>query len=371
MDDKALQELKRSENIANKIRYYDGLMEAYHNYMIVLSKTDHDRVIDYAEKYVSLREKRSVEESRKRIEELQTILDAGNIIKKNEQLKNDLSYSKTLLTIFVLIGILFFFFFVIILLQNRKVKQKEKELTAALDEKNKLFSIVAHDLKNPFSTLLGYTDLILTDFNNYDKNDLREAISTLRGSSQKLLDMVENILTWARSQTGKIKVQKGVHPLNSIILKTVSYFTQSANSKNIDLKVNFDGQPHCYCDEGLFSTVLRNLINNGIKFTSSGGQIIVSTKMDKANSNAIVIVADTGVGMTEEEVKNLWKVNKASGVGTSGEKGTGLGLILVKESVELNGGTISVESEKGLGTEFVFTVPLAESESKEESPFSI
>jgi len=367
-DDKAFAVLQKSENIAKKIQYYDGLIELYHNYMVILSHSNPDKAIDYAKKYVELREKRSVEESRKRIEELQTILDAGKIIKNNQQLKSDLSHSRTLLTIFIFIGFLFSFFFVIILLQNKKVKQKEKELTVALEEKNKLFSIVAHDLKNPFSTLLGYTDLILTDFNNYDKNDLHEAISTLRGSSQKLLDMVENILTWARSQTGTIKVQKAVYPLNSIILKTVSYFTQSANSKNIDLKVNFDNQPHCYCDEDLFSTALRNLINNCLKFTSSGGQITVSTKIDKTNNNAMVIVADTGIGMTEEEVKNLWNVNKVSGVGTAGEKGTGLGLILVKESVELNSGTLRVESEKGLGTEIVFTVPLTESKSKEEEP---
>ncbi len=366
-DKKALSELKRSETIAKKIRYTGGLLEAYHNYMIVYGKDHPDKVIDYAEKFVSLKKKQSVEESNRRIEELQTILDANKIIQNNIQLKNDLAYSRSMLTLFILIIILFIFFFVIILLQNRRVKQKEKELSTALDEKNKLFSIVAHDLKNPFSTLLGYTDLLLTDFDSYDKDDMREALATLRGSSQKLLDMVENILTWARSQTGKIKVEKGVHQLNSIILKTVSYFTQSANSKKIDLKVNFEGKPNCYCDEGLFSTALRNLINNCLKFTPSGGQIIISTKIDKANKTALIIVADTGIGMTKEEMENLWKVNKASGIGTAGEKGTGLGLILVKETVELNGGTIKVESEKGLGTEFVFTVPIVESENQEEN----
>ncbi len=366
---KALEYEKKAERQAEEIDYKEGLLKVYKNLILIYKNYDLSKVSDYAIKFVNLQKEISNNEMKTRAEELEKFIESQEILKKNLYLTNALQKSKAIIITGLIIGIVIVFLFIMVYIEYRKRKQKEKELEAALNEKNKLFSIVAHDLKNPFTSILGYSDLVLSDFDNFEKEDLREAFANMRSSSQKLLNMVENILTWARSQSGKLKVHKDKYDLNTLLFKVTSYFTQSAQAKNIDIKLQFEGKPVCYCDKDLFSTAVRNLFNNSIKFTSPGGKIIVSTHIDRESAMAIVIVADTGLGMTEEQLKKVWDVNKESGIGTMGEKGTSLGLVLVKEAVELNGGTISVESEKNVGTEFVFTVPIvnaAEDKSDEE-----
>ncbi len=362
----SLEYEKDAISIAESIDYKEGLLHAYKNLIVIYKNYDLNKVYEYAIKFADLQREISIMDMKIRADELYKMIAADEISAKNLLLSAELKRSREIIFMGVTVGIVLAFLFILLYFETRKRKQKEKELQIALDEKNKLFSIVAHDLKNPFTSILGYTDLVLSEFDSFEKEDLKSAFANMRSSTQKLLNMVENILTWARSQSGKIKVNKEKYDLNSLLLNVASYYTQSAQAKDLDIKMQFEGKPICYCDKDLFSTAVRNLFNNCIKFTNPGDKIIVSTRLDKEKGIVKIIIADTGIGMTDEQLRKVWDVNKESGVGTMGEKGTSLGLVLVKEAVELNGGTITVESEKNVGTEFVFTVPIINGANEED-----
>ncbi len=355
---KAIEYEKLAIDLSLKINDKPGLATAYKNLMLIYKDLDNTKVYEYALKYSDIKDEIVHNDLNIRVEELNSLISSNELSEQNLELQRQLKLSRVIIYAGVAGGAIFLLLLILISIEFKKRRDKEEQLREALAEKNKLFSIVAHDLKNPFSSLLGFTDMILSDFNSFEKEDLRDVLANIRGSSLKLLGMVENILTWARAQTGKIKVKRAKYNLNSLLLETTSFFTQTADSKNISIKVQFEGKPVCFIDKDLFSTAVRNLISNSLKFTNPGGEIIISTRLNKEEGVALVIISDTGVGMTDEQLEHIWDVNKESGVGTSGEKGTSLGLILVKEAVKANGGTISVESQVGLGTEFVFTVPL-------------
>jgi two-component system sensor histidine kinase/response regulator len=239
---------------------------------------------------------------------------------------------------------------------EQKIQEQNKELKELNATKDKLFSIIAHDLKSPFNSIMGFTELLIENIRTYDIEKSEEFLTTINSASKQTLTLLENLLDWAKTQTGQIDFKPENQNLKPIIQAIVHILNSSAKIKNITLNGFQSDDIIAYADLNMLNTVLRNLVSNAIKFTDSGGKIDIYAVSEK---NLIEItVADNGVGMTEENMNKLFRIDTSiTTTGTANERGSGIGLILCKEFVEKHGGKIWVESEVGKGSKFVFTLP--------------
>lgn len=228
-----------------------------------------------------------------------------------------------------------------------------KELNAT---KDKFFSIISHDLKNPFSSVLSISELMATNFDSTDPDDIRFGVNKIHQTNKHIYELLENLLTWSKTQRGNIRIEEVKFNLSRIIETNINILKLAAEKKNIKIENNTDEDLCAVADREMISTVFRNLVNNAIKFTPPGKKIQINSFMNK--EHVIVEVRDEGVGIAPEDQKRLFRIDdKFKTQGTQGEKGTGLGLIICKEFVEKNGGTIQVESTPGQGSVFRFTIP--------------
>ncbi len=238
-------------------------------------------------------------------------------------------------------------------------EKKLKELNAT---KDKFFSIIAHDLKNPFNALIGFSNLLLNDYNDFDDQTREKFIKEINSSSVNTFKLLENLLTWSRSQMGGIEYSPEKLHLNTLISDAISSNIAMANKKEILLLRNVTDNEMIFGDVNMIDTVLRNIISNAIKFTPKSGKVIISTEKQKDSSFIDISILDTGVGIPKDKINDLFRIDKnVSTVGTEKETGTGLGLILCKEFVKKNGGKINVKSEEGKGSEFIISLPVVNS----------
>jgi PAS domain S-box-containing protein len=250
--------------------------------------------------------------------------------------------------------------------KNHEIEKQKQQLQELVATKDKFFTILAHDLINPFSLLLGYTSLLSEKIESYSIIETKEMINLLNKTTQQTYDLLQNLLQWAKSQTGKIIMQPEILKIKSIIESNIALLKSNIDHKSIHVENNVQDGSFVFADENMLNTVVRNLLSNAIKFTQKNGRITFDTvtdKNDKTNKNeqkgfVTVCISDTGVGINREKLSTLFKVEKSSTtIGTDKEKGTGLGLILCNEFVEKMGGKMSVESEVGKGSKFFFTLP--------------
>lgn len=242
-------------------------------------------------------------------------------------------------------------------LQADELYNANQELIQANNTKDKLFSLIAHDLRDPFNTLLGFTDLLSKEYTNISDDQKIKIISMIRISSGRIHGLLENLLKWARSQTGMISVNKRAFRVLDMCNTIVKVFQHSINEKELSINLNIPGELEIFADEDMISTIMRNFLNNAIKFTPTGGIITMETKQKKGK--IMISVTDTGIGIDRERLKNIFNpVKNEIERGTSGEKGSGLGLLLSGEFAEKHGGEISVQSKKGKGSTFTLTLPV-------------
>jgi signal transduction histidine kinase len=241
---------------------------------------------------------------------------------------------------------------------NEKLAKSEGELKLMVQTKDKLFSIIAHDLKGPFTALLGLTQLLSSNSSEMDSNQIREYSELIHESSEKLLNLIENLLHWSRSQIGMIKLDPKNISIAKISNEVVNLLKTQASSKEVDLVNEVPDTILAFADFDTINTVIRNLVTNAIKFTEKDG--VISLNAYRNNNTVVIKISDTGVGIREELLGKLFNLEESfSTKGTRQETGTGLGLIVCKEFVEKNGGQISVESQVGKGTIFTITLPAA------------
>jgi PAS domain S-box-containing protein len=245
---------------------------------------------------------------------------------------------------------------------NRK-KYEEKllrytdELKILNASKDKFFSIISHDLRTPFNSLLGISEFIIQSYEEMSREEIKESISNIFRSSQKVYNLILNLFEWTRMQSGRFEVEKTPLNLSINVGEILNLYIQSAELKKIKLINNVSEEIYIVADKYMLETILRNLISNAIKFTNKEGNVSISA-IRKGNF-AQIAVSDNGMGISEENQKKLFRIDtKFQTNGTAEETGTGIGLILCKEFVEENGGTIFVNSEEGKGTSFFFTLPL-------------
>jgi len=241
--------------------------------------------------------------------------------------------------------------------QKISIEHQNDELKEINATKDRLFSIIAHDLKNPFSGILGFSELMVDSNNDFDREKLIEFASFINSSAQTAFKLLENLLEWANSQTGTINFEPKNYLLSDILIENINLCNHSAQAKNISIAYASADNLMIYADLNMINTILRNLITNAIKFTHKTGSIKIN--VIQQNDEIIIGVCDNGIGMDEDTKNKLFKIDeKISIIGTEKEKGTGLGLLLCKDFVEKHGGKIWVESELGKGSCFKFTLPV-------------
>ncbi|MDI3526298.1 MAG: two-component system, sensor histidine kinase and response regulator [Tenuifilum sp.] len=240
--------------------------------------------------------------------------------------------------------------------QKEELEIQRKELEQLNHMKDRFFAIIAHDLRNPFSTVLSLSELLAKEFSNIEPENLKLFIEQLYRYSNKTFNLLENLLQWSMLQTGRLTPKPQQANLSDIISDTIDLLSGNASKKLIRLNWVDDNDYIGYFDVNMITTVIRNLISNAIKFTPQNGEITVSVKSEFDKYR--VFVKDNGVGMSKEIVDKLFRIDtNPSTPGTNDESGTGLGLILCKDFVEKNNGSIGVESEVNKGSTFYFTIP--------------
>jgi signal transduction histidine kinase len=282
-------------------------------------------------------------------------------------------------THFLIIAIVIFAFLLILLIQQNASKKKaynllefknyqvhkmkdeideqSNELKQLNSTKDKFFSIIAHDLKNPFNSIAGFTELMIENNEIYDAAKRLKFLKILKGSTAKVSSLLDNLLIWANSQSGKLKFYPKNINLAQQLANVVSLLEIQAIDKDISILNMVEKNIFVKADENMLDTILRNLISNAIKFTQPKGEIQVYATLK--NDFAEITVKDNGVGMSEAEITTIFNVSEIrSSKGTSNEQGSGLGLILCKDFVESHGGKIWVESVANKGSEFKFTLPI-------------
>lgn len=239
---------------------------------------------------------------------------------------------------------------------EKELLKKNEQLKLTNITKDKFFSIIAHDLKNPFSALMGYTSIITEDIDTIGKDELLKYVGNMERTVKNAYSLLENLLQWSRSQTGRLDFHPFEIDLYLIAIRNIGLLTSAADNKQIALVNNIKKGTEVYVDENMISTVIRNLLSNAIKFSHKGGEVILD--MEEKNGEVLVSVKDNGVGISKEDRDKLFRIDVSlSTVGTAEEKGTGLGLILCKEFVEKHNGEIRVDSEPGKGSTFSFIIP--------------
>jgi signal transduction histidine kinase len=237
------------------------------------------------------------------------------------------------------------------------IKSKNAELQKLNADKDYFMSILAHDLKTPFNSILGFLDLLANNLHTYDINEIERQITVVHKSALRAYHLLEDILSWAFSQSGKLPFEPKEFNFKSNCDKVVEMLKPNADNKGISI-YNVEAEKIIvYADSNMLNTILRNIISNAIKFTSCGGKIHINAEQN--NSEVTISVSDNGTGISPEILSTLFDITKMySSKGTANEKGTGLGLLLCKKFVEKHSGKIWVESELGLGSTFKFTLPL-------------
>lgn len=246
------------------------------------------------------------------------------------------------------------------------LKKNETELKALNNTKDKLFSIIAHDLRGPVGTSADLLEVLIENYENFNSDEQLKMLDILKNSAKSTFNLLETLLNWAIIQTGNLVFKPELFNLTKCIDNTVKNLVPAALTKNITLQFKTDKDIFSYADQNMIQTVLRNLIGNAVKYTYRGGSIEV--KVINQGNRTEISITDNGMGMDEKTKQNLFAQSiPSSKYGTENEKGTGLGLILCKEFIDKHGGHITVESEPGIGSSFVIDIPMVH--SKVETPF--
>lgn len=239
----------------------------------------------------------------------------------------------------------------------QKLNATNAELKEANATKDKFFSIISHDLKNPFNALLGFSDYLAENLKEMEPDDVEEQINMLSKASHQAYNLLEDLLTWSKSQRGTIPFNPSSLAVQDIFDEIESNLSDVASCKSISLIFENKGNAYLYADLNMVKTILRNLVSNAIKFSARNSEIRIIA--ENGDLYTIITVSDKGVGISKKNIERLWQLSEQyTTKGTENEDGTGLGLVLCKEFVDKHKGKIWVESELGKGSDFKFTLPL-------------
>lgn len=343
-----------------QLNIYSKLTEAY------LSINDLSNAIRCQKKQIEIQDLILSGAANIKIEQLQAIYEIdrknGQIIELERQ--NELNTlvirqhrtSQLIMIVGILVALLISGF---IYLFYAKIRNKNIELRETNAAKDKLFAIVAHDLRGPTRTLTVFLEHLNDSFDALDQKELKEILSSLYESSESVNTLLENLLIWAKSQLNKIEFHPEKLDVREVVNSSLKGLRQSAEDKQIKIELELDVDNSVWADSNMVQTIVRNLVSNAIKFTHREGSVFI--RAEEANANHVrIVISDNGVGIEKSLIPKIFDLsNTLHTPGTENEKSTGLGLILVKDFVEKNKGTITIDSEKNKGTTVSFTLPKA------------
>ncbi|MBE2280510.1 MAG: hybrid sensor histidine kinase/response regulator [Ignavibacteriaceae bacterium] len=241
---------------------------------------------------------------------------------------------------------------------NNELATKNKNLEEVNNAKDKILSVISHDIRTPSSVIFGYSDLLISELNEMQLEEAKQVAVKIKASSEGLIRLLDNLLLWSSAQTGRIQVSNESFDIAFAVNIALEEIEGPAKDKNVEIISKIDEELKASGDKTIFCTVIRNLISNAIKFIEPGGKILI-TAFQKTEFVEIKVI-DTGKGIPEEVITTILTTDSFySSVGTNNEKGTGFGLQICKEFVKLNGGTLTIESKIGKGSVFTFTIPSA------------
>lgn len=376
--DRSLRELNTGLELARELGLKREMMNGYDQLARTHEKKgDLQSAIQFIRQYAAYRDSIYDEESARQIAEFKTLFDTEqkekeNIVLAAEKQALDGKVHRQRLTVLAISSFLLLVTGLAIYLvvirrklllyqkqirsQNEQLVRNEKKLNEMIATKDKFFKIVAHDLRNHFNVLMGFSNLLRQTHKEVDVDERDEMISNISDISKETYSLMENLLLWSRSQTEKLPFSPKQHNLSVLVDANLDTLMFMAKSKNLLLKREINDELKVFADQEMLNTILRNLVMNAIKFSHEGGQIVISGEPEEAHVK--VAVHDEGKGMDRDQVESLFDITKkSSSRGTNNEKGTGLGLMLCKEFIEKHRGTIYVESELGKGSTFYFTLP--------------
>jgi len=241
---------------------------------------------------------------------------------------------------------------------ENEIKAKNKELSESNLQKDKLFSLIAHDLKSPFGAFLGLIELIVEKADIMKPDKIQEIAVAMYDTATNLYRLIENLLDWTKIQRQGFRYKPENYLLLPLYSECIKLYVEAAQKKNISLVTQIESQTNVFADADMLKTILRNLVSNAIKFTTRGGFVTVTAKQSKNEGFIDIIVQDTGIGIEPDAIKNMFTIDKSlRRNGTEGEPSTGLGLIICKEYTMKHGGAINVESTHGKGSKFIVSIP--------------
>jgi signal transduction histidine kinase len=386
--DKALTYLEEGLKLA---RQYGDERQVADNYFLLVSayldKGDYKNAYYNCRQHIITRKRFNSDTSRRKFNEVETSYQVKlqeskiKLLQKTNHVSQlELSKYRTLRTsfiiIFLLTMVLLVFFYSRYRLKkkmngqlsekhmqlqvlNQKLSESESHLKELNHTKDKFFSIIAHDLKNPLHSFIDTSELLSDSLQDMSREQAGKFIGNLNTTSRQLYTLLENLLQWSQSQTGTIAFSPGGADLAELAATALFTLSENARDKEITLGSQIQPGTNVYCDRNMVLTILRNLVSNAVKFTGSGGSVNISASGTDKEEWLEVAVIDTGTGIAEQDIQKLFKVDSHFSLrGTAGEKGTGLGLIICKEFVDAHGGQIRVESRIQQGTTFYFTLPM-------------
>lgn len=378
----ALSYFNKALQTHNEIDNLEGKTKTVFNIHIAYKKIgNYQKALEYLNSYIELKEKLLSENSKSKIVELQTIYETEKQKSENLKLKMESTLEREEKYFWIKIFALSMISGIIIIIVvsnryliksklNKKLKDREKELDSLnnkLEHKNeklresnytkdKFYSLVAHDLKNPFTTIIGLCELVLDKTFRLSSEDKEHYVESIKKSAQNTYNLLENLLEWSRTQSQGIRMNKVNFVLNDLVNESIEVLKTSAEEKEIVLNNYVSDAYVCNADYSMIGTVVRNLVSNAIKFTNRNGMVIIDAKEE--NRNIRLSVSDTGIGIDKEKLENLFSLaENVSSEGTENEPGTGLGLKLSYEFIVRNEGSIWAENNKDKGTTFYISIP--------------
>ncbi|MFP4469930.1 MAG: tetratricopeptide repeat protein [Bacteroidales bacterium] len=363
--------------IADSLKPIEATPALYGLYLINRGRKNSDAALEWLEKYMTASDSlQNLEEEKMLMEveteyELKRMQDENEYLKTQNRLKQEVILNQNIVFVMALFIILSLAGLSFLLYRGRRrlkqahaelqqkneeIQEKSAQLQASNASKDKIFSIIAHDLRNPFNSLVGLSDLLLAELNKDDGQIIHEYAKIINQSARNGHSLLENLLQWSYSQRGTLKFQPSKLELHTLINRLLKIYRNSADEKDIDLVNRIPEHSFIYADPDMLAAILRNLFDNAIKFTDQNGTVSVSVSY--GDEDVEICVSDTGVGIEKERIGNLFQPGHRSTRGTRDESGSGLGLILCREFVEQHKGNIRVESEPGRGSCFCFSLPL-------------
>ena len=343
---------------ANLTGHQDQLMEGYRTLATVsVSKGNFQQAYTSLAAFDSLREKIYSQESLLKIGDMQTALAMEKKDKENEILRRDIEYQKVTTTLFIILALFVLGLGGLYVSKYRSEKRANQLLQELNNSKDKLFSIIAHDLKNPFTAVSIYTEILHSEYDEYSDEERKSLIESLYSASNEVMKLLMDLLTWARAQKGEITITKSDIDAEPFLRSLSSMYELTAKNKNINLSVDCSPGFKFSADRFICETVIRNFLNNAIKFSFNDSVIIIGAI--KNEKNVEFWVQDFGKGMEKSVASRIFDLDsKFTSKGTNNERGTGFGLKISKEFADAHKGKLTVDSEPGKGSRFTFTIPL-------------